>query len=434
MLEGKHIAVLGAGGSGRAAAKLAVKRGAHVCVYDSGEISEEADLPKEVRRVSNATEEVGHNIQCDMLVVSPGIDTYGSFVEAFSQGAGEVVGEVELACRFYSGKIIAITGTNGKTTTTEMIEKIMLHAGVSCVACGNYGVPVAEVMLREEVPEVLALEISSFQLETIKEFCPEVSIWLNFDADHLDRYKTIDDYKAAKLRIFENQKSEHVAVIRAGERVGEVQAKAVSFTSEHENADYTVKDMRVYHQGDPVVDLSTTKIRGLHNAENMMAATAAVSQLGVSIDTIAEALAAFVPPAHRCELVTTVNDVEYINDSKATNLHALDNALRSQSRPIILIAGGKDKGLNFEEISARVEERVKTAILIGEIADQLERELPASIVITKVKTLEDAVREAQKASQPGDAVLLSPGTSSFDMFKGYEDRGDSFKQAVKNLT
>ena len=433
MLEGKHIAVLGAGGSGRAAANLAAKHGGNVCIYDSGEISENIDLPEEIIRVSNATEETGRNTQCDLLGISPGIDTYGSFVGSFSKGAREVIGEVELACRFYQGKIVAITGTNGKTTTTEVVEKIFNHAGMSCVACGNYGVPVADVLLRDEIPDVLALEISSFQLETIKDFCPGVSIWLNFDADHMDRYKTLDDYKAAKLRIFKNQTPEQTAVIRAGERVGEIEAKVVRFTSEHDAADYTVKEMVVMHNGETVIDLSQTKMRGLHNAENVMAATAAAVELGVSHEQILEALQGFAPPLHRCELVATLDGVEYINDSKATNLHALDSALRSQFRPIVLLAGGKDKGLNYTSLSMRIEERVRAAIVFGEIAEQLENEFPAALETHRASTIEEAVTIAQKISEHGDTVLLSPGTSSFDMFKGYEHRGDVFREAVKKL-
>ena len=433
MLQGKRIAVLGAGGSGQAAAKLAARHGGNVCIYDSGEITEAVQLPEEIIRVSNATEETGANTQCDVLVISPGIDTYGKFVGAFAKGAGEVIGEVELACRFFDGRIVAITGTNGKTTTTEVVEKIFQHAGISCVACGNYGVPVAEVMLSGAIPDVLALEVSSFQLETIKDFCPDVSIWLNFDADHMDRYKTLDDYKAAKLRIFKNQTPEQTAVIRAGERVGEIEAKIIRFTSEHENADYTVNDLMIQYQGKPVIDLSQTKMRGLHNAENVMAAAAAAVTLGITHEQVLAALQGFAPPLHRCELVRTLDGVEYINDSKATNLHALDSALRSQCRPIVLIAGGKDKGLTYTGLSMRIEQNVKAAIVFGEIAEQLRREFPANVPTQLASTLEEAVLLAKEIARHGDTVLLSPGTSSFDMFKGYEHRGDTFRKAVNHL-
>jgi len=379
MLEGKYIAVLGAGGSGQAAARLAVKNGATVCIYDSGDISDTVDLPEEVIRVSRANEVMGEKTQCDMLVISPGIDTYGSFVASFAKGAREVVGEVELACRFYKGKIVGITGTNGKTTTTELVECIFNVAGMSCVACGNYGVPVAEVVMRDSHPDVLALEVSSFQLETIRTFCPDVSIWLNFDADHLDRYKTLDDYKAAKMRIFKNQTQEQTAIVRSGQRVGEIEA-------------------------------------------------------GVSIEKVIEALVNFIPPAHRCELVRTMDGVEYINDSKATNLHALDSALRSQCRPILLIAGGKDKGLNYTDLSMRLEETVKVAFVYGEIAEQLKREFPADLTVLYSNSVEEAVAMAHEQAVSGDTVLFSPGTSSFDMFQGYEERGDTFRKAVEQLT
>lgn len=433
MLEGKNIAVLGAGASGRAAAKLAAMKGGSVTLYDSGQIREDIDLPESIARVSNATEELGFNLKCDILVISPGIDTYGTFVAAFAKGAGEVIGEVELACRFYQGKIIAITGTNGKTTTTELVQKIISHSGRSCVSCGNFGVPVSDVVMSDDIPEVLALEVSSFQLETIKDFCPDVSIWLNFDADHMDRYKSLDDYKAAKLRIFENQTEAQIAVVRAGENVGDVHAKLVSFTSEHDEADYSVDELTVVYQGQPVIDLLETKMRGLHNAENVMAAAAAARVLGISHEQVLEALQGFAPPLHRCELVRTLDGVEYINDSKATNLHALDSAIRSQFRPIILIAGGKDKGLDYTSLQTRMQEKVKSAIVFGEIAGQLVEEFPSIIGVTKVKTLEQAVSISQQLAEHGDTVLFSPGTSSFDMFKGYEHRGDVFRHAVKQL-
>lgn len=433
MLKEKNVAVLGAGASGIAAAKLAYAKGANVRLFDSGSISESLDLPKGIIAISNATEAIAAETQCDLLVISPGIDTYGSFVAAFAKGAGELIGEVELACRFYQGKIIAITGTNGKTTTTEIVQKILNHAGISCAACGNFGVPVSEIILWEEQPKTLALEISSFQLETITQFCPDISIWLNFDADHMDRYPSLEAYKTAKLRIFKNQTPEQTAIIREGEQVGAIQARKISFTSENTKADYTVKDLIIYKKQQEVLNLANTKMRGLHNAENVMAAMAAAELLGVSPHTVTEALQGFAPPLHRCELVRTLDGVEYLNDSKATNLHALDSALRSQSRPLVLIAGGKNKGLNYTELRARIKEKVHTAIVFGEIADQLLKEFPSATALHKANSLEEAVQLAQQLSQHGDAVLFSPGTSSFDMFKGYAHRGDVFRHAVNDL-
>jgi len=433
ILDGKQVAVLGAGRSGQAAAKLAHKAGASVCVYDAGAIRDDIDLPESVMRVSNASEDVGKTTQCDVLVISPGIDTYGSYVAAFSQGAREVIGEVELATRFFDGKIVAITGTNGKTTTTELVQRIIEHSGMSCAACGNYGIPVAEVVMGDVVPEVLALEVSSFQLETIKDFCPEVAIWLNFDADHMDRYTSLEDYKNAKLRIFKNQTAQHVAVVREGEDVGDIDAAKVSFTSENNNADYTVDGLCIMHGSEAVIDLMQTRMRGLHNAENVMAAAAAAVALGVTHDQVLGALQGFAPPLHRCELIRTLDGVEYINDSKATNLHALDSALRSQFRPVVLIAGGKEKGLDYAPLLGRLKEKVHDVIVFGEICNALHDVFSESVPTHQVATLEEAVKLSQQLSSHGDTVLFSPGTSSFDMFAGYEARGDAFRTAVQAL-
>ena len=428
-LTGKIISVLGAGGSGRAAARLAVAQGASVHLYDSGEILNTDGIPASVKLHSCTTEAQAGKVQSDLVILSPGIDTYGNFVKAFSQGATEVIGEVEFATRFYKGKIIAITGTNGKTTTTELVETLCCAAGVTCVACGNYGVAVSDVVNREDAPEVLALEISSFQLESIKEFCPDVSIWLNFDADHMDRYPTLSDYKKAKLRIFENQTSEHTAIVKLGEEV-KTAARTLYFSSE-KSADYSLFGSVIEFNGKALLDIAKTKLRGLHNAENVMAATAALTALGIEVSE--SELLTFTPPRHRCELVAEIAGVDYINDSKATNLHALDSALRSLPSPIILIAGGKDKGLDYTELNQRLKSTVKKAFVIGEIAGQLTQQFPTEIFPQKCETLEEALSCAASAAKAGDTVLFSPGTSSFDMFKGYEDRGDAFVNAVKKI-
>lgn len=426
-ITGKIISILGAGGSGRAAARLAVAQGAIVHIYDSGEILNTDGIPASVKLHPLTTNSIAEEVESDLVVTSPGIDTYGDVVKAFSQNAGELIGEVEFATRFYNGKIIAITGTNGKTTTTELVQTLCTAAGVSCVACGNYGVAVSDVVNAEDIPEVLALEVSSFQLETIKHFCPDVSIWLNFDADHMDRYQSLSDYKNAKLRIFENQSSEHTAIVKLGEEI-KTSAKTLYFSSE-ESADYSLFGSEIQCDGKSLFDIAKTKLRGLHNAENIMAATAALSALG--IESSESALVKFTPPRHRCELVAEVAGVEFINDSKATNLHALDSALRSLPSPIILIAGGKDKGLNYTELNKRLKTTVKKAFVIGEISEQLLQQFPSEIHPQQCATLEEAVNCAASVAKAGDTVLFSPGTSSFDMFKGYEDRGDAFVNAIK---
>ena len=431
-LKGQIVHVLGAGRSGKAAAKLAATEGADVTLFDS--FNEIANVPVGVTPYPNATIEIGKKQKCDLLVISPGIDTYGDYVAAFAENAGEMIGETELGYRYYNGKVIAITGTNGKTTTTELVEQIMTTSGVRTVACGNYGTPLSEVVLMDEVPQCIALELSSFQLETIKQLKPDVAVWMNFDADHMDRYTCIEDYKNAKLRIFENQTNEDLAVVRQGETLGDLEANVLTFTSESSVSDFSIDGDWIFYRGERLVDISKTKLRGLHNAENAMAAIGACMYLDVNMETIVEALNKFVPPRHRCELIRTLDGVEYLNDSKATNLHALDSALRSQSRPVVLIAGGKQKGLDYTSLLPRLKQHVTHAIVYGELAQELLELFSQAASTQAVKTLEEAVELSASLAQHGDAVLLSPGTSSFDQFKGYEHRGDVFREAVNQLT
>ena len=432
-LKNKSVITLGAGSSGRAAAELAASMGADVALHDSRDSI--TAIPDGVKTVAHASSVTGDASRCELLVVSPGIDGNSEFVQSYRKHAGEMIGEIELAYRFYQGRIIAITGTNGKTTTTELVDRILNHCGMTCVPCGNYGKPFSELPLMEEPPEVAALEVSSFQLETIVDFHPEIVIWLNFSEDHMDRYSSLEAYKEAKMRVFENLDQGDDVVIRAGEDVGEIKGNVVTFSTEVD-ADYTLQDGWICEGGKKVIDLSMTRLRGLHNAENAMAAYAACSLLGVSAEDANEALRGFAPPLHRCELVGILDGVEYINDSKATNLHALDSALRSQSRPIVLIAGGKEKGLDYSELLTRLEKTTKGVVVFGEIAPQLADtfEPISNTVPTHVATsLEDALSQARSLAEHGDTVLFSPGTSSFDMFSGYEERGDCFRRIVTNL-
>ncbi|MGE9270058.1 MAG: UDP-N-acetylmuramoyl-L-alanine--D-glutamate ligase, partial [Verrucomicrobiales bacterium] len=341
-LRDRRVNILGAGRSGRAAAALALREGAEVHVYDVA--AEITGLPDGVEGHPNTGPE--HAVSGDVLVVSPGVDTYGPLVTAFAQGADEVVGEIELAARFYDGRMIAITGTNGKTTTTELVERILRAGGETPVACGNYGVPVCEVVMRDPQPTVLALEASSFQLETIVDFRPEVAIWLNFAPDHMDRYPDVESYRRAKLRIFENQRENDTAIVRAGESLALPGVGVTTFSTEQREADWFFDGRWILRRGERVLDLHEgTHLRGLHNAENAMAAMAACEALGIELSLMASALADYAPPRHRCELVRILDGVEWLNDSKATNLHALECALRSQNRPVVLIVGGKEKGL-----------------------------------------------------------------------------------------
>lgn len=419
-LTGKTVAVLGAGRSGQAAARLAERCGASVTIYDS------RDTPDAVM----ATPETGLAVNVDLVVVSPGIETLGDFVQSFAKGSGALWGEVELAWRCFNGVTIGITGTNGKTTTTELVRDLVEAAGKSCVACGNYGVPLSEVVLYDEVPDVISLELSSFQLETIVDFKPDAVIWLNFSPDHMDRYRTLDEYREAKLRILDNVSDETLVVVRAGENLSP-KGRQVTFSSEI-SADWSLDGDFILRGETQFLAMSKTRLRGLHNAENVMAACAVVE--GLTPELAGETLSKYSPPEHRCELVSIIDGVEYLNDSKATNLHALESALRSQTRPTILIAGGKEKGLDYQPLVPLLKEKAKMMISFGEIGAALADVLSDAITCKAVKTLEEAVAAAAASSERGDTVLFSPGTSSFDQFNGYEARGDAFKAAVPRLT
>jgi UDP-N-acetylmuramoylalanine--D-glutamate ligase len=433
-LAGKHIVVLGAGRSGRAAAALALRAGARVSVYDVAGDEAFTNMPEEVSIYPRATVDSGRAVISDCLVVSPGIDTYGSYVAAFSEQAGEVIGETELAARFYQGKIVGITGTNGKTTTTELVARILAAAGLGGDPCGNYGVPFAEVVMMAEPPAAVSLELSSFQLETIRTLHPVVSVWLNFAPDHMDRYPTVAAYHAAKLRIFENQTSTDTAIIRAGETLTGVRARTEYFSTEDESVEWYSDGHFVKLKGEVVLDLMTgTSLRGLHNAENAMAALAVGRALGISLETMASALHGYAPPAHRCELIRTLDGVEYLNDSKATNLHALESALRSQTRPVVLIAGGKEKGLDYASVLPLLKRKGLAAVTFGQIAAPLSEVLSGAVPVESFATLDEAVHAARRLAPRGSTVLLSPGTSSFDQFSGYEHRGDSFRELVHQL-
>lgn len=430
-LHNLNIAVLGAGRSGRAAARLAMKHGARVRVFDTSPAIR--NWPEDIPLQAGATEEDGRTFRADLVVISPGIETDCPFVKSFGAEGVETIGEIELACRFYHGRIIAITGTNGKTTTTSLVEKILLHAGKKAVACGNYGIPMAEILLMDSVPEVLALEVSSFQLETIRDFHPDVAVWLNFAPDHMDRYKAVEDYYNAKLHIFDNQTENDLAVVRLGERLPGLKSPVRTFSSESPEADLHYRESLVMEGNSPLLDLADTTLGQKHNAENVMAAVLACRHLGIPAAAAAEVLKEFTPPGHRCETVRNLDGVLWLNDSKATNLHALEAALKSQNAPVVLIAGGKDKGLDYLPLRPMLREKVRACVVFGQIADQLDAAFSPAAPTEKAADVADCVEKARRLAKPGDTVLFSPGTSSFDMFTGYTQRGQAFRDAVNAL-
>jgi UDP-N-acetylmuramoylalanine--D-glutamate ligase len=329
--------------------------------------------------------------------------------------------------------VIAVTGTNGKTTTTELLAQMLNACGQRTIACGNIGKPLSEVARERQPLDVLTVEVSSFQLEAIRTFRPSISLWLNFAPDHLDRYRSVMEYRAAKLRIFENQTEQDIAVVNAAEALPRIRPRRITFSAYSDRADFRVSNGAITYEDQPVLRLSETKLRGLHNIENLMATLAVGVARGLSFQQMVPALCGYEPRPHRCEFVREIHGVEYVNDSKATNLDAVEKALATQTKPVVLIAGGKDKGFNFDPLRSLVKDKAKSAVLIGEMAESIKRSWDGAANCEIATSLADAVDRARGLARPGDVVLFSPGTSSFDMFKSYADRGDQFRALVQAL-
>ena len=434
----QNIAVLGAGLSGTAAALLLKAEGARVTVLDSAEEknllkSTIDNLRKEGVRVicGKAADEDSSTYQ--MAVLSPGIDPASRLARNFSGRKIDMIGELELGWRFCETPVIAVTGTNGKTTTTELLAQMLNACGQRTIACGNIGKPLSEVARERKPLDVLTVEVSSFQLETTQTFHPSISLWLNFAPDHLDRYRSVADYRAAKLRIFENQTEQDVAVVNAAEALPKIRPRRITFSAYSNQADFRLSNGAIVYQNQAVLRLSDTKLRGLHNIENVMATLAAGVARGLLFEQMVPPLRNYEPRPHRCEFVREVDGVDYVNDSKATNLDAVEKALRSQTKPVILIAGGKDKGFTFAPLRSLVKEKARSTILIGEMAESIRRSWSGAVHSEIANSLADAVERAHVVAKPGDVVLFSPGTSSFDMFKSYADRGDQFRALVQAL-
>jgi UDP-N-acetylmuramoylalanine--D-glutamate ligase len=434
----QNIAVLGAGLSGTAAALLLRSEGARVTVLDS---AEEKNLLKStldnlrtqgVRLIcGTAADEDSSPYQ--MAVLSPGIDPASRLARNFSSRKIDIIGELELGWRSCQIPVIAVTGTNGKTTTTELLAQMLNACGQRTIACGNIGKPLSEVAREKQPFDVLTVEVSSFQLETIQTFRPSISLWLNFAPDHLDRYRSVADYRAAKLRIFENQTADDIAVVNAIEKIPGIRPRTITFSAYSDQADFRLSEGTIMYDGQAVLRLSDMKLRGLHNIENLMATLAAGMARGLSFQEMVPPLRQYEPQPHRCEFVRQVSGVDYINDSKATNIDAVEKALRAQTKPVILIAGGKDKGFTFDPLQSLVEEKVRSTILIGEMAESIRHSWNGAAKSEIANSLADAVERAHAIAKPGEVVLFSPGTSSFDMFKSYADRGDQFRTLVQAL-
>ena len=439
----QHIAILGAGRSGLGSARLARRQGAVPVVFDEGDPVKlqkaVQDLELEGFRVvlglENARSECAA-LKFDLVVTSPGLDAGWPLPRVFTDAGVPLIGEMEYAWRALSHiPVVGITGTNGKTTTTEIVERMLNICGRRTIACGNYGHALSEVAVSGAKYDVLTVEVSSFQVETITSFRPTVALWLNFAPDHLDRYPDNEAYFAAKKHIFDYMTADDFAVIRAGEPLGELKPKVITFTTDAGvDADFQLLNDSVLFRGQRIARVADLPLRERHNIENQMAALGAGWAIGLKFEDMVPALSGYEPARHRCEFVAEVNGHRYINDSKATNLHALETCLKSQDDPVVLIVGGKEKGLDYTPFRPLLQEKVSALVTLGEIGDKLAAQFSDLVPCRRVVTVQDAVIAATEMSQPGQSIVFSPGTSSFDMFSGYAERGNVFRDAVLNLS
>jgi UDP-N-acetylmuramoylalanine--D-glutamate ligase len=448
-LRNKNVVVLGLGQSGMAAAALLRRDGARVVVRDEargGLVEIRANLLRHQGVQVELGSDFDRSARFDLAVLSPGIAPDREIVAELAERNTPLLSELELAYRYCLCPIVAITGTNGKTTTTELVAAMLAHCGKRVVAAGNNGHAFSDAVEGSAGLDALVLEVSSFQLEKIEQFRPQVAVLLNITPDHLDRYHSIEEYATAKSFVFRNQTAEDVAVISAESldrlrRLGcPIRARVITFSAHNHPADLWLDwfDNQTIWCRLPdcrgiLLRMDETNLRGAHNAENLLAAFGVGFALGLPVRGMREAIRAYCPQPHRLEFVAEINGVTWINDSKATNIDAVDKALRALSAPVILIAGGRNKGLEFSTLKEVIAEKVKLAVLIGETQELMRRAWQAAAPCARADSMQSAVRLAAQRAQPGDTVLLSPACASFDMFQNYEQRGNEFKRQVLQL-
>jgi UDP-N-acetylmuramoylalanine--D-glutamate ligase len=449
-LQGKKTLILGAGKSGVGAAKFLAARGAVVALHDKKPIE---DWTEEARSLK--TEKIGlldGQIsswlldQIDVVVISPGVPTNTITARYVERKNGEVISEVELAYRFLKGRIVGITGSNGKTTTTTLIGEILKNAGIKAQIGGNIGTALITLTESSTRETWTVCELSSFQLETIKDFRPNVAVALNVTPNHLDRYNFFSDYAAAKHRLFTNQTAEDTAILNADDEITAswakgLKAKVVFFSVQKElDEGLFLRGRDLICRADGEEKVFTTRdamtLRGLHNVENVLASLAAGLACGASPDSMRETIRNFKAVEHRLEYVTEIKGVKFYNDSKATSVDAALKALEAlaeEAGKIVLILGGRGKNAPYQPLAGLIKKNVRKLVLIGEDADNIESQLKGFAEILRADSMPDAVLKSFENAESGDSVLLAPACASFDMFRSFEERGVVFKNAVQNL-
>lgn len=445
--SGKRVLILGAARSGVACAGLLVKKGATVTISD---VSKKLVSTRELALLKQRGVNVrtgGHPVSLlpgtDYVIISPGIRSNLPLLRQARLKSIPVLSEIEVAYTYLACPVIAITGTNGKTTTTSLVGEIFRRSGRKTLICGNIGLPISAVADKTNWQSIVVAEISSFQLENIVNFRPHISVMLNITPDHLDRYPDFKAYARAKKHIYRNQERSDFAVINyddpaSRESAQKIKPKVIFYSRRRIlPAGVFVKNNTIYVrlQGRQRKILKTSElgIPGPHNLENALAAIACGILGGVTLASMRETLRKFRGVEHRLELVKKVKGVKYINDSKATNVDSVAKALESFQEKIILIAGGRDKGSSYQPLAKLVKQKVKALIVLGEARTVIKSELGQLIPTYEVKSLPEAVKLGRQLARPGDVVLLSPACASFDMFQNYEHRGRVFKEEVQKL-
>ncbi|WP_260706114.1 UDP-N-acetylmuramoyl-L-alanine--D-glutamate ligase [Edaphobacter flagellatus] len=449
-LKNKRVLVVGLGKSGIAAAMFLRRQGARVTVSDARSA---VALAKEIPALLDAgimVESGGHGLltfrRQDLIVISPGVPLDTPEVKQVIGYGMPVIGELELASRFLKGRIVAITGSNGKTTTTTLIGKILQDAGLPTQVGGNIGTPVIDLIDQSTDKTLDVLEVSSFQLETIEQFHPWIALVLNITPDHLDRHGSFDNYAAMKARITENQQAGDYLILNAEDKPTQMVAAKTKAQIFWFSPRRPIKQGTFVHgesimfipsegaKAEPIMPVAEIPLRGSHNVENVLAAVCAARLAGASAESIRASVARFKAVEHRLEFVRCLQGVDYFNDSKATNVDAAMKAVAAFPGGVHLILGGKDKDSDYSQMSELLRERAKAVYTIGSAAEKIERQLNGVVKMVGAGTMDLAVREAHKAAVPGDVVLLAPACSSFDQFENYEHRGRVFRQIVNELS
>ena len=445
-LNGKKVLVVGLARTGLATTRFLKTKGARVTTTETKQKEEMKEAVQELEVTDISMEWGGHRVETflgqDLVVVSPGVSPGIEPIQKALKKGVQVISEIELAYHFIDIPIIAVTGTNGKTTTTLLIAEMLKEDGRKVGVGGNVGDPLILFADGGHRWEMLVVEISSFQLEGIEDFRPRLSVLLNITEDHLDRHPRYSDYIRAKARIFENQDSGDMAVLNKDDPIvmelqERVKAKKFLFSLKERTDEGAFSDGRVIllrlGGDEEVYSLSKASLKGIHNVENMMAAVSTARLLNCSQKAVEIVLNRFEGLEHRLEFVREIGGVRFYNDSKGTNVGSVVKSLQSFSEPVILIAGGKDKKGDLSPLRGLIQSRVKRLILIGEARERMAGELGALTETVTAKTLEEAVRLAYQVAGRGEIVLLSPACSSFDMFEDYKERGRVFKEAVRDL-